>query len=165
MRWLGVDPGSRHCGWGVVEQLGGGCVAIAWGRVSPAPGASLAHRLAEITAALATVISEHRPERAAVECVYQGPSTRSLVVLAEARGAILAELGRHGLAVAELSPAEIKSAVAGSGRADKQQVARMVAVLLGLRAGEAAADAADALGVALAVAQRERLENALARAR
>ena len=165
VRWLGVDPGSRHCGWGIVEREGARSVAVAWGRLSPDPGLPLARRLAEIADGLARVVVEHRPEHAAVECVYQGPSARSLVVLAEARGAILAELARQGLAVREITPAEVKSAVAGSGRADKRQVARMVALLVGLPSGSVADDAADALAVALADMQRESFERAVARSR
>jgi crossover junction endodeoxyribonuclease RuvC len=82
-------------------------------------------------------------------------------VLAEARGVVLATLCRLGLAVDELSPAEVKSAITGSGRADKQQVARMVRLLLGLAAAPLAEDAADALAVALARAQRAGYESRL----
>ncbi len=165
MRFLGVDPGSRHCGWGVVERTGSRIVAVAWGRLSPRPTRALADRLAELVAGFAGLIAEHRPDRAAVEYVYHGVSTRSLIVLAEARGALLAELARHGLEVAELSPSEVKSAVAGSGRADKQQVARMVRLQLAPAVGELSADASDALAVALASAQREGLRVALRSAR
>jgi crossover junction endodeoxyribonuclease RuvC len=140
-------------------------VAVAWGRFSPRADLPLARRLAEIADGLGVVVGEHRPEHAAVECVYQGPSVRSLVVLAEARGAVLAELARRGVAVREVTPAEVKSAVAGHGRADKRQVARMVALQLGLGAREITADAADALAVALADAQRASFDRALERAR
>jgi crossover junction endodeoxyribonuclease RuvC len=159
VRFLGVDPGSRHCGWGVIDRRGSEVVAVAWGRVSPAASRPLPERLAEITAGLAAVVGEHRPERAAVERVYHGASARALIVLAEARGAVLAELARLALPVAELTPSEIKSAVTGSGNADKEQVARMVRLLLGLPAGRLAADAADALAAALAQSQREGFES------
>lgn len=155
MRVLGVDPGSRHCGWGVVERTGSRLVAVAWGRVSPSPSRPLCARLGEIAAGLASVIAEHRPDHASVERVFHGVSSRSLIVLAEARGAVLGELGRSGLTVSELTPAEIKSAVAGSGRADKGQVARMVALQLALPASRPPADATDALAAALACIQRE----------
>ena len=165
MRFLGIDPGSRHCGWGVVERDGSRLTAVAWGRISPSPDRPLPERLAEIAAGLARVVATHTPERAAVECVYHGVSSRSLIVLAEARGAVLAELARCGLAVSELAPAEIKNSVAGSGRADKQQVARMVALELALPAERIAADATDALAVALAQAHREGLAQRLRSAR
>ena len=152
---LGVDPGSRHCGWGVVERDGSRLVAVGWGRLSPLPTRPLPERLGEIAAGIAAVIAAHRPDHAAVERVFHGVSSRALIVLAEARGAVLGELGRSGLGVSELTPAEIKSAVAGSGRADKAQVARMVALLLALPAARLPADATDALAAALACAQHE----------
>lgn len=106
------------------------------------------------------MIAEHRPDRAAVERVFHGPSARSLIVLAEARGVLLAELARARLPIAELSPAEVKSAVAGSGRADKSQLARMVRLQLALPAGRIPADATDALAVALAESQRAKFDRA-----
>lgn len=153
MRILGIDPGSRHCGWGVVERSGSRFLAVAWGRLSPDPGRPLAERLLEISRGLGRVIAEQRPATAVVERVFHGASARSLIVLAEARGAILAELARHGLGVEELAPAEIKSAVAGSGRADKLQVERMVRLTLALGDAKLPADASDALAVAVAGAQ------------
>lgn len=165
MRFLGLDPGSRHCGWGVVERSGARLVAVAWGRISPRPALALPARLAEILAALDALVVEHRPDRAAVESVYHGVSTRSLIVLAEARGALLAGLARQGLTIAELTPTEVKSTVAGSGRADKQQVCRMVRLQLALGAVALPADASDALAVALASALREGLRSALHSAR
>jgi len=139
-------------------------LGIAWGRLSPDAGLPLADRLLEITTGLGRIIELHRPQRAVVERVFHGVSTRSLIVLAEARGAILAELARHGLAVEELAPAEVKSAVAGSGRADKTQVGRMVRLTLALPAGPLPADATDALAVAVAGAQRGDLARRLAAA-
>jgi crossover junction endodeoxyribonuclease RuvC len=165
VRILGIDPGSRHCGWGVIERSGSGFAAIAWGRLSPDVGRPLAERLLEIANGLGRVIELHRPGSAVVERVFHGASTRSLIVLAEARGAILAELARHGLAVEELAPAEIKSAVTGSGRADKLQVARMVRLTLAMPAGALPADASDALAVAVAGAQLAGLAKRLASAR
>lgn len=164
MRILGIDPGSRHCGWGVVDASGSRLAAVAWGRLSPDARRPLADRLLEIAAGLGGIIELHRPERAVVERVFHGVSTRSLIVLAEARGAILAELARHGLAVEELAPAEVKSAVAGSGRADKEQVGRMIRRTLALDAGRLAADASDALAIAVAGAQLGTVSRRLAAA-
>lgn len=149
MRVLGLDPGSRHAGYGVVERVGSRVRSIACGRISPDPGQSQASRLATLATELEALVEEHRPDCAAVERVFHGVNARSLIVLAEARGALLAILGRHGLPVIELAPAAVKSAVAGSGRADKRQVARMVALQLGLAGSELPPDATDALAVAL----------------
>jgi crossover junction endodeoxyribonuclease RuvC len=109
--------------------------------------------LRAITDGLRSVVEEHRPDQAAVETVYHGANTRSLIVLAETRGALLVTLARADLRIAELAPAMVKSAVAGNGRADKGQVARMVRMQLGIRDERLAPDASDALAVALACGQ------------
>jgi len=149
LRVLGLDPGSRHAGYGLVERVGGKVRSVACGRISPDPNLSQAERLAALAAELESLVEGLRPDCAAVERVFHGVNSRSLIVLAEARGALLSVLGRHGLPVVELAPAEVKSAVAGSGRADKRQVARMVALQLGLTGSALPADATDALAVAL----------------
>ena len=100
----------------------------------------------------------HRPHVAALEALFHGVNARSLIVLAQARGAILTSVCRAGLDVHEYSPAEVKSAVTGNGRADKQQVAKMVGLLLGLRGRSPSADATDALAVAICYGQRARLD-------
>jgi crossover junction endodeoxyribonuclease RuvC len=99
------------------------------------------------------------PDRAVLEAPFLGINTRSLIVLAQARGVLLAGLARRAVAIDEYSPAEVKSAVTGNGRADKQQVARMVHILLGAREAGWSADATDALAAALCGAQRLRLDN------
>mgnify|MGYP003379294642 CR=1 FL=1 len=102
---LGLDPGSRHTGFGVVRRQGSRLEAIDFGRLSPDPDRSLALRLAEIAAGLEELIARHRPDGAAIERVFHGANSRSTIVLAEARGALLAVLGRSGLPVLELAPA------------------------------------------------------------
>ncbi len=149
---LGLDPGSRHAGFGLVERIGGRVRAVGCGRISPDPKLPPAERLAALAHELELLIERERPDCAAVERVFHGANSRSLIVLAEARGALLAVLGRHRLPVAELAPAAIKSAVAGSGRADKRQVARMVALQLGMVEAALPADATDALAAALCFA-------------
>jgi len=147
---LGLDPGSRHTGFGLVRREGSRLEAIDFGRLSPAPERELAERLGEIALGLEALLDRHRPDRAAVEKVFHGANTRSLIVLAEARGALLATLARAAVEIVELSPAAIKSAAAGSGRADKTQVARMVALQLGIAVDRLASDTTDALAIAIA---------------
>lgn len=151
---LGLDPGSRNTGFGLVHRQGSRLEAVDFGRLSPAPERDLAERLGEIALGLEALLDRHRPDCAVVEKVFHGANTRSLIVLAESRGALLATLGRRGVPVAELAPAEVKSAIAGYGRAEKPQVARMVRLLLRLGDRPLAADAADALALALCAAQR-----------
>jgi crossover junction endodeoxyribonuclease RuvC len=161
---LGLDPGSRHAGYGLVERHGSRLLARGCGRFSPDPAGPLAERLAALAGALERLLELEAPDCAVVEQVFHGPNSRSLIVLAQARGALLATLGRRGIAVAELSPAEVKSAVAGDGRADKTQIARMVRLQLGLAEGALPPDATDALALALCFAQRAPLLAALRRA-
>jgi crossover junction endodeoxyribonuclease RuvC len=153
MRVLGIDPGSRFTGWGVLDCQGARVQLVAWGRLAPAQDLPLADRLLRLADGLEAVLAEHGPDLAAIERVFHGRNTRSLIVLAEARGALLATLARAGVELAELAPAAVKSAVTGSGRADKQQVARMVRLQLGLRDAVLPLDSSDALAVALACGQ------------
>jgi len=150
LRVLGLDPGSRHTGWGVIERSGATLRALAWGRLSPRADLELGQRLGEIVAGLERVLAEHRPARVAVERVFHGVNTRSLIVLAEARGALIATIARAGLELVELSPTAVKSAATGSGRADKTQVARMVAIQLGVAVDQLPSDTTDALAIAIA---------------
>ena len=155
---MGLDPGSQHTGWAFVERRGSKLVALDFGRISCERQSPLQDRLAHLTVELRRLLDGRRPDRAALEAPFHGPSSRSLIVLAQARGALLAVLGEQGVETAELSPAEVKVAVTGSGRADKTQVARMVRLLLTLSEGPLASDTTDALAVAICCVQRQRLD-------
>ncbi len=149
MRILGLDPGSRHTGWGLIESRGAELRAIDWGRFSPPAELPLGERLHRLAVAVAKLVTEHHPEVAVVERVFHGANSRSLIVLAQTRGAILAALAERGVELAEVAPATVKSAVAGSGVADKEQVARMVKLALRLGDAAIARDASDALAIAI----------------
>jgi crossover junction endodeoxyribonuclease RuvC len=153
MRVIGIDPGSRHAGWGVVECRGASARALGWGRVSPPTSAELGDRLVAIVDGVERAIAELSPELVAIERVFHGASSRSLIVLAEARGALIAAVARRGLPMVELAPAAVKSSVTGSGQADKAQVMRMVKLSLGLGSQPLSSDESDALAVALAAGQ------------
>jgi len=153
VRVLGLDPGSRHTGWGLIESHGSTVRGLEWGRISPAGTLDLADRLLQVASAVEALVAAHRPDVAAVERVFHGVNSRSLIVLAEARGALLAALARSGLGYVEVSASQVKSSVAGSGRADKGQVARMVALQLGVATTDLPADTTDALAIAIAGAQ------------
>lgn len=152
---LGLDPGSRHTGYGLVERRGSSLIAHAYGRISPPAKLDLAARLALFTAELARLLDTWKPAAAALESPFHGRNSRSLVVLAQARGALLATLGTHGVPTGEVTPAQVKVAVTGYGRAEKPQVAHMVGVLLALNGRRLDADSADALAVAICYAQRQ----------
>jgi crossover junction endodeoxyribonuclease RuvC len=151
---LGIDPGSRFTGFGLVERDGRRLRLVAHGCIKLPPSLELAARLARIYQDVAALVAEHRPHQVAVESPFQGINPRSLIVLAQARGAALAALAGQGLRVVELSPAEIKAAVVGSGAGDKTQVERMVRLILGLKDAALRADESDALAAAICLAQR-----------
>ncbi|MGH9360933.1 MAG: crossover junction endodeoxyribonuclease RuvC [Thermoanaerobaculia bacterium] len=155
---LGLDPGSLHTGYGVVERRGSALRALDLGHFSCPRRLPLPDRLAHLAGLLGELLDRWRPETVALETPFHGLNSRSLIVLAEARGALLATLAGRGVLVREYSPAEIKSAVTGNGRADKQQVARMVKLLLALEGDGWTSDATDALALAICAAQRARLD-------
>ena len=158
---LGLDPGSLHTGYGLVERHGSALRAVEAGRISCPKSQAVPARLAHLSKCLGELLDRCQPELAVLETPFHGMNSRSLIVLAEARGALLAVLAGRGLEIREYTPSEVKSAVTGNGRADKDQVARMVRLLLSARAPESAgwaSDATDALAVALCCAQRLRLD-------
>jgi crossover junction endodeoxyribonuclease RuvC len=152
---LGLDPGIAATGYGVVEARGARLRAVTFGVISTSPRTPHAARLATIHEGVAGLAGIHEPEAAAVEELYMGPDPRGTLLLGQARGAALAACGAGGVEVTEYSVATIKAAVCGYGRAEKQQVARMVRAVLALDAPPNE-HAADALAAAVCHAQRAR---------
>lgn len=163
MRVLGVDPGSRRLGWGVIDQIGTRRVHVEHGTIV-AQGDSLAARLLDIDTCLAEVIRAHVPTHAAVETIFYAKNAQSAAKLGHARGVVLLRLCRSGLVVHEYEPARVKRTVVGRGRAEKHQVAAVVRAMLGLPEAPAP-DAADALAVALTHLATAGFLEALARGR
>jgi crossover junction endodeoxyribonuclease RuvC len=147
-RIIGVDPGSRVTGYGVIDADRGRLDFVACGVVKTTPDHPFAYRLNEIFEGLNEVIQLHRPVVAAIEEVFLASNPRSAIKLGHARGAAVIAVMQNGLTVHDYSPRAVKQAVAGYGQADKMQVQHMVRVLLGLT-GKPSADAADALAVAI----------------
>jgi len=151
LKILGVDPGTAVTGYGVVALEGGGavslleCGVIRTDRQLPMP-----QRLQDIFDGLGEVMDRHDPDAVAVEGVFYGRNVRTTVALGQARGVILLAGATRRLAVHEYSPAEVKNAITGTGRASKEQVQFMVQRLLKLSAAPTPADAADGVAVALA---------------
>jgi crossover junction endodeoxyribonuclease RuvC len=160
---LGIDPGSLHTGYGLVRREGSRLTPVDAGRFSCPRDLDLPRRLAHLAGRLGELVDLHRPDLASLETPFHGMNSRSLIVLAQARGALLALLAGRGIEICEYSPAEVKSAVTGNGRADKDQVARMVRLLLAARGDGWASDATDALAVAICCAQRLRLDRLASR--
>jgi crossover junction endodeoxyribonuclease RuvC len=145
---LGVDPGLNRCGWGLVASEGSRLSHVAHGVIKPPQQQQLASRLLCLFEELGAVIDQHNPHECAVEETFVNSNARAALALGQARGVALAAAARRGVVVAEYAPTTIKKAVAGTGGADKTQIAFMVRRLLPA-AGDVNADAADALGVAL----------------
>jgi crossover junction endodeoxyribonuclease RuvC len=154
-RILGLDPGSSATGWSVIDSEGSRHVAVAWGVIRPR-GAERAEKLADLSNRLSVVLAEHAPDEAAIETPFTGRNPRSAIALAEARGAILAAVGLRGLTVKGYSPAAVKQATVGHGRADKTQIAYMVTRLFHLPTTPAE-DACDALAIAWTHLQHGRI--------
>jgi crossover junction endodeoxyribonuclease RuvC len=159
---LGLDPGSLHTGYALVEKEGPDIRVLDLGRISCSSRDPVAKRLGHLSAQVGSLVQRWHPETVALESLFHGLNSRSLIVLAQARGALLAALSRYEIEIREYSPAEVKTAVTGHGRADKQQVSRMVGLLVGLD-GDWPEDATDALAVALCCAQRLRMDRLKAR--
>lgn len=151
-RILGLDPGLRRTGWGVVAAEGSRLRWIAHGVVTPPEGAPFAERLLHLLDALTAICVDHACDEAAVEEVFVNMNPASTLKLGHARAAVMLAPAKCGLPVAEYAPNLIKKAVVGAGHADKSQIAFMVKRLLPA-AGEVKADAADALAVAITHAQ------------
>lgn len=149
MRVLGVDPGLTRCGLGVVDGVPGRASLVAVGVVGTPADASLGARLVALEEAFEGWLDLHRPQAVAVERVFAQANVRTVMGTAQAGAVAVVCAARRGLPVALHTPSEVKAAVTGSGRADKEQVALMVARLLRLDGPPRPADAADALALAL----------------
>ena len=150
MRIFGIDPGSVRTGYGCVETDGGRHRLVMCGALSVAGGrASLPDRLLAIHCGLTELIAEARPDCVVIENLFHARNVRSALTLGHARGVAVLAAIQAGLPVIEYTPAEIKVAVVGYGRAEKTQVQQMVKLLLGLDTAPSPHDAADALAVAI----------------
>jgi crossover junction endodeoxyribonuclease RuvC len=150
MRILGVDPGSITTGFGVIDYERGRLALVEQGSISTSRGTELPERLARIHQQLAEVIRRTGPGAIAVEMPFAGQNAKSLIQLAHARGVILLAAQEAQLEIFEYSPRSVKSAVVGYGAAEKEQVAKMVRMLLpGCSTLKMTADASDALAIAI----------------
>ena len=146
---LGIDPGLSRCGYGLVRQAPGGTRAVAVGVLRTDGALGTPARLAELQADLRALLQEHRPAAVAIERVLFQVNVRTAIPVAQAAGIAMAEAIAAGCDVVEYSPNQVKQAIAGVGGASKEQVERMVQVLLGIDQPLRPVDAADAVAVAL----------------
>lgn len=157
VRILGLDPGLRRTGWGVVVIDGSRLTHVAHGVIEPKETLAFADRLLFLFEAVVRIIEEHAPDEAAVEETFVNSNASSTLKLGHARAAAMIAPARAGLPVAEYAATVVKKAVVGTGAADKTQVAFMIRRLLPT-AGDATSDAADALAVAIAHAHARKMK-------
>ena len=148
IRILGIDPGLRRTGWGVVDVLGNRLIFVACGSVETDSKAALAERLVVIHDGLARVIADHRPHEAAVEQTFVNRDAVATLKLGQARGIAMLVPARAGVSVAEYAPNLVKKTIVGAGHGEKAQIRMMVGVLLP-KADPQTDDAADALAIAM----------------
>jgi len=159
---LGIDPGTASTGYGVVQSSGSRLSALDVGVIQTRPGVPLERRLSDIHAGVGELLDGHGPDAMAIEELYFGANVRTAFAVGQARGVVLLAAGQRGIPSRSYTPQQVKSAVCGSGRAGKDQVGRMVARLLGLRAVPTPDHAADALAVAICELNRAPLARAVA---
>jgi crossover junction endodeoxyribonuclease RuvC len=151
---LGIDPGTAALGYGVVERTGGRLRAIDHGCLVTSPDLPMPERLLAIHGLLDDLLSLHEPAIVAVERLFFSRNAQTAIAVGQARGVVLLAAAQHGKPVREATPNEVKSAIAGYGAADKEQVQRMVQLVLGMAELPRPDDAADALAIAVCIANR-----------
>ena len=151
---LGIDPGTAALGYGVIERTGGRLRAIDHGCLVTSPDLPMPERLLAIHGLLDDLLALHQPAIVAVERLFFSRNAQTAIAVGQARGVVLLAAAQHGRPVREATPNEVKSAIAGYGAADKDQVQRMVQLVLGMAELPRPNDAADALAIAVCVANR-----------
>jgi crossover junction endodeoxyribonuclease RuvC len=152
---LGIDPGTAATGYGIVERNGSKLRLIDYGCFETVPADQLPVRLLHIHQAITELIAEHKPALVGVERLFFNKNVQTAFAVGQARGAVLLAAAQAGVPVFEYGPHEVKMAVTGYGRAGKDQVQRMVQVVLGMATLPKPDDAADALAVAICLAHSE----------
>jgi crossover junction endodeoxyribonuclease RuvC len=154
---LGIDPGTAALGYGIVERTGGRLREVDHGCLTTSPDLSMPERLLAIHALVDELLELHEPDLMGVERLFFSRNVQTALGVGQARGVVLLAAAQHGTPVREATPNEVKSAIAGYGAADKEQVARMVQLVLGMSELPRPDDAADALAIAVWVANTARV--------
>ena len=156
MKVLGIDPGTAALGYGIVERTGGRLREVDHGCLTTSPDLSMPERLLAIHALVDELLALHEPDLMGVERLFFSRNVQTALAVGQARGVVLLAAAQHGTPVREATPNEVKSAIAGYGAADKDQVQRMVQLVLGMSELPRPDDAADALAIATWVANTDR---------
>lgn len=163
---IGIDPGSRFTGWGIVRENSGALTLVDCGlvRAEKGDGASFSTRLARIYRGLDEAIKRHTPHEAAIEQIFTAKNVASALKLGQARGAAVAACAANGLEICDYEPKLVKNGLTGAGSAEKEQVAFMVSRLLNLGAAKYPIDTTDALAVAICHLNQRRFTRLAAKA-
>jgi crossover junction endodeoxyribonuclease RuvC len=151
---LGIDPGTAAIGYGIVERSGSRLRAVDYGCLTTSADRSMPERLLEIHQLVDELIALHQPSIVAVERLFFSKNAQTAIAVGQARGVVLLAAAQHAKPVREATPNEVKSAIAGYGAADKEQVQRMVQLVLGMSELPRPDDAADALAIGVTIANR-----------
>ncbi len=158
VRVLGIDPGSRVTGYGIVEEVSGKLKSISFGVIYLTSAESFPARLKKLYSELEKLVLEYHPEEVAMESIFFSKNANSALKLGQARGSAMTLFANQNLKVYEYSPTQVKQAVIGYGRSDKVQIQKMVGLMLGIQ-GQKELDASDALAVAICHLNSVRLQN------
>ena len=156
MKVLGIDPGTAALGWGIVERIGSRLREVDHGCLVTSPDLSMPERLLAIHSLVDELLALHEPDLMGVERLFFSRNVQTALGVGQARGVVLLAAAEHGIPVREATPSEVKSAITGYGAADKEQVQRMVQLVLGMSELPRPDDAADALAIATWVANTDR---------
>lgn len=150
---LGIDPGTARCGWGVIKKEEGKNLLLAFGCIETSKNLPHSDRVLEVYNQIIKLIKQFKPDRVGVEELFFAKNVKTAITVAEVRGAILLALKQKKVEIIEFTPYQIKQAVTGYGNADKNQIQKMVKILLKLDTIPEPDDAADGLAIAIASAQ------------
>lgn len=155
---LGIDPGTATTGWGLVSRDGDALSLVDYGTIGTSPDVALPQRLQTIYRELGEIVARHHPDAAAVEKIFFNKNARTAMAVGQARGVALLAVADAGLPLHEYTPLEVKQSVCGYGRASKEQIQKLVKMLLGLEFIPQPDDAADAIAVAICHIHSARLQ-------
>lgn len=146
---LGIDPGIGRCGWGIIEIVNSKLKIVNSGCIETKPNGKIEERLLVISSEIEKLIKKYKPDVLAIEELFFGANSKTALIVGQARGVILLSAGKNKLSVAIYTPLQVKMALTGYGRADKNQIAQMVKIILKLEKIPKIDDTSDALAVAI----------------
>lgn len=159
LRVLGIDPGTATTGWAVIEEKGNSLCVISYGHISTDKDKSDEARLFEISDDLSEIIRKYKPQEAAVENIFFFKNQKTVIQVAQARGAVLLTLNQNSVKISSYTPLQVKQAITGYGKAEKKQVQLMTKSILGLKTIPKPDDTADAIAIAVCHINSRKIAN------